>query len=158
MTKLRLAEWASIAEVVGAVAVVVSLIYVGIQVSENTGAVLAANRQQLVGRAHTATISIATSPELAAAYAKLAKGDKLTPAEQMQYAYVVRAMLYDVQESFLLYREERLTEEYWKTRAALFDAYMKQELARNIYDRDKTLNILHSEFVSWADLALEEGP
>jgi len=83
MTKLRLAEWASIAEVVGAVAVVVSLIYVGIQVSENTGAVLAANRQQLVGRAHTATTSIATSPELAAAHAKLAKGDELTPAEQM---------------------------------------------------------------------------
>jgi hypothetical protein len=158
MPKLRLAEWASIAEVIGAVAVVVSLIYVGIQVRDNTEAVLAANRQQLIGRGHTAITSIATSPELAAAYAKLARGDKLTPAEQMQYAYIVRAMLYDVQEAFLLYREERLDEEYWKTRAALFDAYMKQELARNIYDRNKSLGILHSEFVSWADLALEEGP
>ena len=85
-------------------------------------AVLAANRQQLAGRAHTAATSIATSPELAAAYAKLAKGDKLAPSEQMQYAYFVRAMLYDVQEAFLLYREERLTEECWKTRAALFNA------------------------------------
>lgn len=157
MTKLRLAEWASIAEVIGAVAVVISLIYVGIQVRDNTDAVLAANRQQLVGRAHTATVAVATNPELAAAFAKVANGTTPDPSAQMQHAFFVRAMLYDVQEAYLLYREGRLSVKYWTTRANLFDAYMRSEVAREIYDRDKRLGVLHSEFVSWADMALGAG-
>jgi len=40
--KLKLAEWASIAEIIGAVAVIVSLIYVGLQVNDNTAAVRSA--------------------------------------------------------------------------------------------------------------------
>lgn len=40
--KLKLSDWASIAEIVGAAAVVVSLIYVGIQVQDSTRAVRSA--------------------------------------------------------------------------------------------------------------------
>ena len=151
MTKLRLTDWASIAEVVGALAVVISLIYVGMQVRDNTAEVRAANRQHLVRRAHTATIDIATSPELAAAFAKAASSEALTPTEQVQYRYFVRAVIYDVQEAYLLYKEARLSEEYWRTRSALFDAFMAQELARSIYLSDRDMGVLHSDFVSWAN-------
>lgn len=34
--KLKLSDWASIAEVVGAIAIVISLIYVGVQVNDST--------------------------------------------------------------------------------------------------------------------------
>lgn len=37
--KLKLSEWANIAEIIGAFAVVISLIYVGIQVNDSAGAV-----------------------------------------------------------------------------------------------------------------------
>ena len=158
MTKLRLSDWANIAEVVGALAVVLSLIYVGIQVRDNTEAVRASNRQQLVDRAHSATNNAATSPELAAAIAKLSRGEMLTPAEHVQYSFFVRAMLYDVQEAYLLYREGRLDERYWKTRSALFSAYMEQSLAQEVYSRDKGQGVLHQDFVTWADSVLQENP
>ena len=158
MTKLRLAEWASLAEVMGAAAVVVSLIYVGIQVRDNTEAVRAANRQEMVGRAHYATISVATTPELAASLAKSVSNQELAKAEQEQYGFFVRAMLYDVQESFLLYKEERLDEGYWMTRDSVFKAYMQQQFAREIYIRDKSLGLLHRDFVLWADTVLEDLP
>ncbi len=155
MTKLRLTDWASIAEVVGAFGVVISLIYVGLQVRDNTEEVRATNRQQLIGRAHSATIGAATSPELAAAIAKLTNGETLTPAEKVQYGYFVRALMYDVQEAFLLRQEERLDENYWRTRSALFESAMIQEAARSVYDRDKEFGVLHRDFVIWADQKLD---
>jgi len=155
MTKLRLTDWASIAEVVGAFGIVISLIYVGIQVRDNTEEVRVTNRQQLIGRAHSATISVATNPELAAAIAKLTNGETLTPVELVQYGYLVRALMYDVQEAFLLRKEERLDENYWRTRSALFESAMIQEPARRVYDRDKKSGVLHKEFVFWADQKLD---
>lgn len=156
MSKLSLTEWAEIAEVVGAIAVVISLIYVGIQVSENTDEIRASNRQQLVGRAHVATNNIATTPELAGSFAKVAAGEEMTPTESVQYRFFVRSMLYDVQEAYLLYREARLDQGYWDTRAALFAAYMQQKRARDVYDTDVGLGVFHADFVTWADQALEE--
>ena len=117
MNRLGLSEWASIAEVIGAAAVVLSLVYVGIQVRENTEEIRAANRQQLVGRSHTATNNVATSPTLAGAFGKVEAGEPLSPAEQVQYGFFVRAMLYDVQEAFLLHREGGLDDAYWNTHA-----------------------------------------
>ena len=78
MMKLRLSEWASIAEVIGAIGIVISLIFVGVQVKENTDEIRATNRHQLIGRAHSATTSIAANPEIAAVIAKLATGAELT--------------------------------------------------------------------------------
>lgn len=40
--RLNLAEWASVAEIVGAAAVIVSLVYVGYQVNDNTSAIRSA--------------------------------------------------------------------------------------------------------------------
>ena len=42
--KRELQEWASIAEIVSALAVVLSLVYVGYEINENTSEVRAANR------------------------------------------------------------------------------------------------------------------
>ncbi len=153
MRKLQLSEWASFAEIISALAVIISLLYVGYQINENTSEVRAANRQQLVNRAHSATMGFATSPELAGVMAKVAEGAELTRQEQSQYAYAVRAVLYDVQEAFLLHREGRLDEEYWKTRTALVLAYLALKPAREVYLQDKSRGVLHSDFVKWLDRA-----
>ncbi len=152
--KLSLAEWASVAEVIGAVGVVISLVYVGIQVSENTDEIRATNRQQLIGRAHTATTRIASSPELSQAISNIVNGEPLTPSQQTQYGFFVRGMVYDVQEAFLLHQEGRLDQAYWDTRSALVRSYMTQEFARSIYTRDRNLGLLHTDFVVWADEVL----
>ena len=108
MKKLSLSEWASIAEVVGAIAVVISLVYVGIQIDANTAEIRATNRQQLVNRSAEATQNAASNPQLAAALVKGAEGEPLSAAEFAQYSYFVRGMQYDVQEAHLLFVENRL--------------------------------------------------
>jgi hypothetical protein len=45
---MKLPEWASVAEIASALAVVVSLVNVGIQVSQNTAAVKASTHQAMI--------------------------------------------------------------------------------------------------------------
>lgn len=149
--KLSLSEWANLAEVVGAAAVVVSLLFVGVQVRDNTAEIRATNRQQLVGRAHEATRSFAVDPGLATILAKVESSESLSDAEAIQYGYLIRATLYDVQEGFVLNREGRLDDAYWATRAAVARAYLAQPLARQIYERDKAQGTLMPDFTDWVD-------
>jgi len=156
MRRLTLSEWASIAEIIGAIAVVLSLIYVGIQVQENTSEIRAANRQALIGRSGLAVGNAAGNADLAVALSKPPQGVPLTPVELAQYQYFVRGMLYDIQEGFLLHQEGRLDDEYWRTRAAIVMVYLSQKEARAVYERDKALGVLHSDYVRWLDGALAE--
>ena len=151
MQRRRLSEWANVAEVISAVAVIVSLLYVGYQINENTAEIRAANRQELVNRSHTATMGFATSPELSGVMAKVAAGEALDQVEETQYAYAVRTVLYDVQEAFLLHQEGRLDEGYWKTRHALISEYLSKPAASEIYDQIRSRGLLHGEFVRWVD-------
>lgn len=151
MRKLSLSEWANLAEVVSAVAVVISLLYVGYQIRENTGEIRAANRQELVNRSHSASLGFATSSELAAALAKVANGDPLNATEQRQFAYVVRAVLYDSQEAYLLNREGRLDSGYWATRASLISVYLAAPPALAAYEEMTSRGLLHEDFVRWVN-------
>ncbi|GMV07530.1 MAG: hypothetical protein AMXMBFR53_38050 [Gemmatimonadota bacterium] len=135
-------------------AVVVSLVFVGVQVRENTAEIRATNRQELVNRAHQATSSVALDPALAEILAKVQLADSLTPTEAIQYGYFVRAVLYDVQEAFLLNQEGRLDDDYWETRAAIARAYLAQPLARQVYERDREQGTLLPQFVSWVEGAV----
>lgn len=151
MPKVSLGEWASIAEVIGAVAIVISLIYVGLEINQNTTEVRESNRQELVNRSFHATGRVATNPSLATAFQKVSAGDELDPVEELQYTFFVRSMIYDIQEAFLLHKEGRLSEEYWRTRVNIFTSYMQNGPALSAYHRDKELGVLETEFVKWAD-------
>jgi hypothetical protein len=151
----RLSDWASIAEVVSAVAIVLSLLYVGYQIRENTIEVRETNRQQLITRAMEATASSA-SPHISEVVAKVSEGANLSAVERTQYGYIVRTVLYDVQEAYLLNRVGRLDYEYWSTRASIILAYLAPQAARDIYHRDASIGALHAGFMQWLDSALEE--
>jgi len=157
MRKLKLSDWASIAELVSAIAVIISLLYVGIQVKENTNEIRAANRQQLVSRTHTATQLVAANPELAGIFTKIAEGTTLSAREHVQFDYFVYGMLKDMEEGFLLYREGRLDEEYWQTRVAITLNYLAQTPARDVYRRRKKVGYFQTAFVKWLDQALNES-
>ena len=148
---MKLREYALVAEILSAIAVVVSLIFVGYQVNQNTNEIRASNRQQITTMAMSATLSVSTSPELAEAIAKIQKGDALSLAEETQYGYFVRGLLLDIQNAYLLYLEGRLDSQYWDTRSAILLAYLGQPLALSIYQRDKSIGSLDSRFVEWLD-------
>lgn len=51
----------------------------------------------------------------------------------------------------MLNREGRLDDVYWETRAAVARVYMAQPPARLVYERDKALGTLLSEFTDWVE-------
>ena len=155
MENKKLSDWASIAEVVSAVAIVLSLLYVGYQIRENTIEVRATNRQELISRAMSATENSA-SREISEVLTKAFDGSDLTAVERTQFGYIVRTVLYDVQEAYLLHAEGRLDEAYWNTRASIVLQYLGPTVARAIYHRDSSIGALHPDFVSWLDNALDE--
>jgi hypothetical protein len=88
--------------------------------------------------------------------AKVSEGANLSAVERTQYGYIVRTVLYDVQEAYLLNRVGRLDYEYWSTRASIILAYLAPQAARDIYHRDASIGALHAGFMQWLDSALEE--
>ena len=83
--KGRLQEYAFFAEIIGAVGVVISLIYVGVGVRQNTDAVHVANHQALVAMDMDKNEWL-RDPEFAAIY-EIAREDftKLSPVQLRQY-------------------------------------------------------------------------
>ena len=96
------------------------------------------------------------SPEISEVVTKATEGATLTPVERTQFGYIVRTVLYDVQEAYLLHSEGRLDEAYWNTRASIILAYLEAAPARDIYQRDSSIGALHPDFVQWLDGAIEE--
>lgn len=148
---MKLNEYALVAEITSAIAVVISLLFVGYQLREHTEEIRASNRHQVTSMAMSATLSASTNPGLALAILKAGAGDELTPTEMSQYGYFIRAMLLDIQNAYLLNQEGRLDPQYWETRSALVLSYLARPLTLEIYNRDKALGTLDSRFTQWLD-------
>jgi len=154
MRKLTLTEWANIAEVVGAIAVVASLLYVGYEIQRNTKVGLASNRQAIADRAQELALY---SGEIGIDRLIFdANGDnvELTEAEQRRFTAYVGALLRTTEEAYLLYRDGLLDEEYWNTRAGVMLAVLRSRRARGFYIQTKEAGFYTGDFVVWVDKAL----
>ena len=106
MRKLTLAEWASVAEIIAAVGVVVSLFFVGIEVRRNTSAVQAATLQSVLDIARQQVLLMASNPELnRIAMAGDTAFAKLNAEERIRYAWQDRSFWLGMQ---TVYRQWQL--------------------------------------------------
>ena len=80
-----LKDYASAAEIIGAIAVVISLIYVGLSVNQNTNAVMVANHQALIAMDQN-TNGWFRDPEFAATFENaMEDASELSPVQLLQY-------------------------------------------------------------------------
>ncbi|NIU11173.1 MAG: hypothetical protein GWN81_20525 [Phycisphaerae bacterium] len=88
---MKLAEFAQIAEIVAAAAVVVSLIYVGKEVQSNTSAVRGAAMQAIATTDADALMAVASDSDLSE-IVRLGQQDpsQLTPADAFRYGLFMR--------------------------------------------------------------------
>ena len=85
MTKLTLRDWASVAEIVGTVAVVVSLLFVAYSVNHNSAVLQSLNDNLLYEYDAQAISDIVTDPSMAAILVKLDNGEQLTTIERERF-------------------------------------------------------------------------
>ncbi len=85
MRKLGLTEWAAVAEIIGTVAVVVSLLIVAYNLSRNTAAMQASNDNFLYELQFAKGRVITGSPGMATVYAKRRRGEELSADEYERF-------------------------------------------------------------------------
>ena len=129
MTKGKLQDWALASEIVGAFAVVLSLIYVGLGVRQNTNAISVANHQAIVAMDIDRN-SWFRDPEYAAVY-ELALDDinQLSPAQLRQFQTFVADTFNTWEFAFITRKNEMMEANIWDG----WDGYYRNELNKESY-------------------------
>ena len=110
--KLKLSDYSSIADVIAAIAIIISLIYVGIQISYNTRATRSANANSATSIMMAAYATITSSTESSEIWFKgMTDPSTLDDAERVQFFLTVHATFLAIQNSFYLSKEGTLDAE-----------------------------------------------
>ena len=107
-------EYALIAEIIGAIAVVISLIYVGLSVNQNTNAILVANHQALVALDQD-TNGWLRDPEFAEIFERAANDiSQLSPAQSRQYFTFIADKFNAWEFAFITCESGMMEDNIWK--------------------------------------------
>jgi hypothetical protein len=110
--KLRLKDVASIAEVIGAIAIFISLIYVGIQVNDSTRAVRSATANELAASLSALYAEVGIDPKASQVMLDgFANPELLSREETAQFVYMVHGLFLQYQAAYYLSQEGTLDEE-----------------------------------------------
>ena len=121
MTEL-LEEYALIAEIISGIAIIVSLIFVGVQIKRNTQATQASTFQAIADLDINLLLSFGNSKELARLISTFRDNpDSLTEEEQNHGFYLFGAEVRHVENLFLQYENKMLSDKHWHSRKALVD-------------------------------------
>ncbi len=105
---MTLEQWANVGELVGGIAVVASLIYLAIQIRQNTATVKSATLAQNTDIWQGMLLEIA-KPEFSQAYLKGAAGKPDLSAEELrQFYYICRILFVAFENQFYQYSHETL--------------------------------------------------
>lgn len=144
---LKLKQWAQIAEVIGAFAIIVSLIYVAGEVRHNTEATQAATFQQMVQQSASSLIAIAQDPELAEIQRRRSLDpESLTELEQYRLFLIARAQWRGMESAYFQRQHSVLGESEWKS----YRYTMCRELTA-VLGWDQHRSALSPDFVSFID-------
>ena len=107
----RLQEYAAIAQVIGAIAIVASLVFVGLEIRANTDATYATTYDQLLAQQVEWRIDIASQPELLEALEIARSGGEVTQAAR----FAQEAVFKTYERAYIAWIYERLRDEEWQT-------------------------------------------
>ncbi len=113
MAKFGLSEWASVAEIGAATGVIISLIFVGLQLRSNTAATEAATREAINQKDMEYLSLRLDSSVLARANAKLDNGETLSPLEESQLVHQEYVNFVSFEHSFYQFRKGILEPSEW---------------------------------------------
>ena len=145
----------AIGEVLGGGAVVISLVYVGIQIRQNTAEMRSVSTQTFISHRSDANFYIANNPELSKLLATAVHGfEELEPHEQFQFKAYCFAFYNQFDFAFHQFKNGRLEEKFW--------ARMENEIPSTLllpgvsawWEQDKVRYT--PEFVEYAEARMKE--
>lgn len=153
--KFKLSEWANLAEIIGAFAVVVSLIYVGIQVNDSTAAVRAASANDANVSLQSWYLEIGSDQQTSELfYNAITSEEPLSNQEEFQFLMMLHGAFLAFQNSYLLAEEGTIDHELREAiTAAILGVKSLPGMSR--YWRQRK-SYLHSGFAEYVDKLLEQ--
>jgi hypothetical protein len=152
--KLRLADVASLAEIIGAVAVVISLVYVGVQVNDSASAVRAASANDANTALQDWYLQVGSDQQTSELfYRALLSEEPLSNEEEFQFLMMFHAAFLAFQNSYLLAEEGTIDV---PLREAITAAILgvKDTPGTRRYWRQRR-GYLHADFVRYVDELFE---
>ena len=111
--RLKLSEWASVAEIVGATAVIISLIYVGFQVHDNTSAIRSAAANDASVAMQSWYLEMGSNREASDLWFNaMTSPEPLPTHDEFQFMMMMHAVLLGMQNSYLLAQEGTIDTEF----------------------------------------------
>ena len=110
--KLKLSDWANAAEIVGAVAIVVSLIYVGVQVDDSTRAMRSAAANDTASALSAWYAQLGTNAQASTVFLNaMTNPESLSREEMFQFVVQMHGLMMEYQAAYYLPQEGTLDEE-----------------------------------------------
>ena len=148
--KMKLSDAANLAEVVAAVAVVISLIYVGIQVDDSTRAVRAAAANDANVAMQNWYVAVGSSPQTSEIMIEgMAGTGDFTPAEEYQFLMMMHGIFLGMQNSYLLVEEGTLDPRVSETITAAITGVKELPGFKEYWRQRK--NLLYPGFVEYVE-------
>ncbi|WGK65155.1 hypothetical protein [Croceiramulus getboli] len=123
-----LENYALIAEIVSGIAIVISLVFVGVQIRGNTRATQASTFQSIATLDINILLNFGSSKELAGLISTFRDNpDSLTDEEQNHGFYLFGAEVRHVENLFLQNENKMLSAKHWQSRKALVDGIVLSE-------------------------------
>lgn len=135
---MTLSDWASIAEILGAIAIVVSLAFVAFEIRRNTQASRAATYQEHMGFEIGLLATAASDADLSRIYMAVVADefDSLDKVEQQRATWLMGATYRPWEGYYLQYKRGMMSKEAWKAREAVIQQLAQLSIAREFIDTD----------------------
>ena len=145
-----------IAQIIGGIAVVLSLVYVGMQIKQNTKAARMTAAQMHQAMFGNIEELFSTDQQLVELVLRAARGDEVSPAEQWRLTGLFRHVLRTWQTGHFMYTTGVLDKAIWLTQAALFEGIIQQDRAlQDHFKRERPT--LDRAFAEYIDAALRKN-
>ena len=124
---MTLENFSYLAEIIGVLLVIASLIYVAKQLRQNTDAVLAQSRHAVLTASQAELYSYVENPDLTVSLANL---DPLTPEQHAKISSSLFATFRARQFAWLQYRDGNIDEAQWQTEVSVIKFFLDQDRVR----------------------------
>ena len=133
-------QMGSIGEVIGGIAVVISLVALTFQMRRNTKAIHAESARDAESTWAAFYLEIAKDVRLSNLATRLIRGenvDKFDEDELSQVFYILRCIWSHLQSEYYLYREGSLEKEVWRRRANWFSGLIKIPIVGGFFEEER---------------------
>lgn len=154
MQEKRLNTWVSVAEIVSAIAVVISLFYVGLQVNQNTAAVQTTIYKEITATYGALQLAIIENEQFAGILVKAEEQVSLTPTETYRLETWIWFHMGNWEQAYLANKQGILKSDVWLGWDRYYKWWMSKPFFLTVYENNPVQG-LTDRFTSHVDLYVQ---